>query len=299
MSDTTLSEQLDPDLTGVRVGLSGAIPDQTEWAGRALDWEILNAVSTLADTVFSGGGTLVHGSHPSFTPRILAQAAPYAEERGEPVVTFVLSGLFADGAIARQLEDPRYQGVVDLILVDPVIPPGHEGHGAEDPAVRNASLTAMRERLVQEMDAMVIIGGKRWADSANKPGTAEELELARARGIPCYPLGGLGGMAQELAEQPDYQVLAAAEAEDPMAQEDSAKATNTWSADDEAPLEAIATRGVRTFTATATRTLEARTATMRRPTLSQADDALIRATPDYGRAIGIIAKHLRPQLRRD
>ena len=74
------------DLKGMRVGLSGAIPDTHDWAeGRAMDWEILNAVSTLADTVFRGGGILVHGSHPSFTPRIIAQAEPYATERGEPV----------------------------------------------------------------------------------------------------------------------------------------------------------------------------------------------------------------------
>ena len=293
MSDTTLSEQLDPDLTGVRVGLSGAIPDPKEWAGRALDWEILNAVSTLADTVFSGGGVLVHGSHPSFTPRILAQATPYAEERGEPVVTFVLSGLFADSAIARQLQDPRHKDVLRLIVVDPVIPPGHEGRGAEDPVVRNASLAAMRKRLVQEMDAMVIIGGKRWAESANKPGTAEELELARARGIPCYPLGGLGGMAKELADQPDSLMTPSVEGHA------EADGTDRWTTEKDASITVLAGGNARPFTATATREREAATASRRRPVLSQADEALVRSTEDYGRAIGIIAKHLKPALGRD
>ena len=267
MSEATLSEQLDPDLRGVRVGLSGAIPEPDEWQGRALDWEILNAVTTLADTVFSGGGYLVHGSHPSFTPRILAQAAPYAEERGEPVATFVLSGLFADSALARQLRDPRHEDVLNLILVDPVIPPGHEGHGAEDSVVRNASLAAMRERLVNEMDAMVIIGGKRWAGSANKPGTQEELELAQARGIPCYPLGGLGGMAAELGALPEFQ---------------ESQRSRPLTAEPSSPQLTTGVRGLDS-------------AGVGKPdvaALSPDEYAFVRSTQDYGRAIGVIAARL-------
>ncbi|MES9889888.1 MAG: hypothetical protein ABW165_02495 [Candidatus Thiodiazotropha sp.] len=207
MTNSIFSDKLDPDLRGQRVGLSGAIPETDEWAGRALDWELLNAVSTLADRVFSGGGHLVHGSHPSFTPRILAQAKPYAHERGEPVVTFVLSGLYGDSRLAQLLHDPKYHDVLHLILVDPVILPGHEGHGAEDSVVRNASFKAMRERLIDEMDALVVIGGKRWRNSDNKPGTLEELKLARARNIPCYLLGGFGGMAADLSVQPEFTDL--------------------------------------------------------------------------------------------
>jgi len=264
MTEATLFEQLDPDLNGLRIGLSGAIPEPGEWAGRALDWEILNAVSTLADTVFSGGGYLVHGSHPSFTPRILAQAGPYAQERGEPVVTFVLSGLFADTHLARQLREPRYQGVLSLLLVDPVIPAGHEGHGAEDPVVRNASLAAMREALIAEMDALVVIGGKRWAGSANKPGTLEELELACARGIPTFLLGGLGGMAADLASaQPRNRLT------DGM--------QTRGMAEDRQNADAIAG--------------EARTA-FGRTSLTSADEALISTTTDYGRAISLISREI-------
>lgn len=204
-----MTEPLAHTLHGLRIGLSGAIPEQTEWAGRALDWEILNAVSTLADTVFDEGGHLVHGAHPSFTPRILAQAEPYAEERGKPVVTFVLSGLFAQEHLAKQLGQECYRKVLELIVVDPVVPPGAEGHGAEDPRVRNESLTAMRQRLIGEIDALVVIGGKHWRGSPNtpeavKPGTAQELEMAIDRAIPCFLLGGFGGMAAELAKLPDY-----------------------------------------------------------------------------------------------
>ena len=286
MSDSFTLETLDADLRGLRIGLSGAIPEPGEWDGHALDWEILNAVTTLADTVFSGGGHLVHGSHPSFTPRILAQAAPYAEERGEPVATFVLSGLFAESPLARLLHDPRYlDKVLRLIVVPPVVPAGHEGHGAEDAAVRNASLTAMRERLIQEMDAMVIIGGKRWTGSEHTPGTVEELKLARDKGIPVFPLGGLGGMAKQLAEDPGNPAFAGA-AEAKSAQPLGAAATDT-------ALRAMRAPGHDQITEAFADTLAAV-----RPPLQADDAALVRSSRDYGRAIGIIARHLGSDGRR-
>jgi hypothetical protein len=192
-------------LRGLRVGLSGAVPEQSEWGARALDWEILSAVSTLADAVFSDGVRLVHGSHPSFTPSILAQAEAYAHECGEAVVSFVLSALWADRHLARQLRQERYSGVLELIVVDAIVPPGLDGQGADDPRVRNPSLTAMRWRLVEEMDALVVIGGKHWRGSDNEPGTLQELDLAIERWIPCFLLGGFKGMAAELAARPDYR----------------------------------------------------------------------------------------------
>ena len=42
-----------------------------------------------------------------------------------------------------------------------------------------------RLRVIDGLNALVVIGGKRWRGSANKPGILEEVELARARGIPC------------------------------------------------------------------------------------------------------------------
>ncbi len=269
MTESIDIDSLDPGLTGVRVGLSGAIPEPEEWGGRALDWDILNAVTTLADTVFRGGGHLVHGSHPSFTPRILAQAEPYAEERGEPVVTLVLSGLFADTPLARHLRDFRYQGVLSLILVDAVIPPGREGRGVEDPVVRNASLKAMRERLIDEMDVLIVMGGKRWAGSANKPGTLEELELAHARGIPTFPLGGLGGMAAELALAPEFRALA----------------------------DAGRTRGAVDDGLEGTLSTKQSHRRLGPLSITSADEEFIRTTTDYGRAIALISNRMGANLR--
>jgi hypothetical protein len=64
---------------------------------------------------------------------------------------------------------------------------------------------AMRGRLIQGIDALVVIGGKRHAGSGSKPGTQEELDAALARRLPCFLLGGFGGMAEDLAADPAYR----------------------------------------------------------------------------------------------
>ena len=197
----TASRLVDINLSDLRIGLSGAVPDQVEWGNRALDWEILSFVSTLADAVFRYGGRLVHGCHPSFTPRILGLAEPYKGTRSSPLVTFVMSDLWSNEHLGRQISQERYQGLVELIEVNRVVPPGADGDSANDPLVRNASLVAMRQRLIAEMDVLVVIGGKRWTGTALRPGTLEELELALARKIPTFLLGGFGGMAEELAQR--------------------------------------------------------------------------------------------------
>lgn len=195
------SRLVDINLSGLRIGLSGAVPDQSEWGARALDWEILTFVSSFADAVFRYGGRLVHGCHPSFTPRILGLAEPYRDKRPGPLLTLVMSELWSGEHLGRQVRQGRYHGLVELIEVDRVVPPGAAGDGASDPLVRNASLTTMRERLIAEMDALVVIGGKRWAVTSLRPGTLEELELALAKRIPTFLLGGFGGMAEDLAQR--------------------------------------------------------------------------------------------------
>jgi uncharacterized protein len=50
-------------LAGVRVHLAGAVPDQCTDAQRE---DIESFVRTLAAEVLRDGGTLIHGSHPSF-----------------------------------------------------------------------------------------------------------------------------------------------------------------------------------------------------------------------------------------
>ena len=54
-------------LAGVRVHLSGAVPDQCSDAQRDA---IVSFVQKFAAAVFREGGTLIHGSHLAFLPLI-------------------------------------------------------------------------------------------------------------------------------------------------------------------------------------------------------------------------------------
>ena len=50
---------------------------------------------------------------------------------------------------------------------------------------------------------MVVVGGKQHAADGLTPGVTEELTLAQERKLPCFLVGGLGGMAAELARRQD------------------------------------------------------------------------------------------------
>ncbi len=58
------------DLTGIRVWLSGSLPDHDD-AARA---RVTAVVREVADGLFRAGATLIHGSHPSLVPILLKTA---------------------------------------------------------------------------------------------------------------------------------------------------------------------------------------------------------------------------------
>ena len=107
---------------------------------------------------------------------------------------------------AKDLDDferEQYERSAEFVRVPQI----GEG-GPEDPEIRNLSLTEMRRRLVQKMNVMIAVGGKQHSTDKLIPGVAEELSLARQRGMPCFLVGGLGGMAASLARKKDDSFLA-------------------------------------------------------------------------------------------
>jgi SLOG-like protein len=186
--------QLDVSLEGFEIGLSGAIPDRSEWEEPAEDRAILEFISLLSALVFKYRGRIIHGAHPTFTPVILRQAELQAMDRDRPPITLVMSELWAKDL--DKFERDQYERITEFITVPQV----GEG-GPEDEEVRNNSLTAMRRQLVQKMNVMVAVGGKQHSSDELIPGVAEELYLAKQRGMPCFLVGGLGGMAGRLARE--------------------------------------------------------------------------------------------------
>jgi hypothetical protein len=62
------------------------------------------------------------------------------------------------------------------------------------------SLFRMRVRLTQDIDALIVFGGKDGESWGRLPGIAEEVMLALALGKPVYIMGGLGGAASAVGK---------------------------------------------------------------------------------------------------
>lgn len=195
-------------LDGRRIGLSGAVPERSEWpAGRALERDILRFVAAIADEVFARGGFLVHGTHPTFTPILTQAAAHHRRSDGLPPLHLVRSRLWLDDMLRQDIEARGQTGDVRLVETDAIADPDTQECTPANTTSRNLSLATMRETLIADLDALVVIGGKSWQGSTIEPGIEVELGLALKRDIPCFVLGGFGGLAAEIVREAPYREM--------------------------------------------------------------------------------------------
>lgn len=169
-------------LLGVRVHLSGAIPDEASNdeanAMRAF-------VTKLAEAVFRAGATLIHGSHPTFIEPLAAAAKPFVASGGErDALTLVRAQNFA---VTREhlaeMEVQREYAAVHVI-------PSTYGNP-------NASLVPMRDWMAERCDVVVAIGGRHGATNMRSAGVPAELEETISRGKPGFVVAGFGGAISE------------------------------------------------------------------------------------------------------
>jgi hypothetical protein len=177
-------------LEGLRVGLSGAVPERANW-GKAvdLDRQILRFVSQFSSLVMAYGGEIVHGSQPSFAP-VVAEAArrngsQAVGDRAFCPLTLIVSRLWG--------KKPEVAVRAAEIAKAPILLTPKIGEGdAADPATRNDSLTAMRLVLGDRVDVMVAIGGKLHRDTGFNPGVLEELAQAKWHDACCFIVASEG-----------------------------------------------------------------------------------------------------------
>lgn len=199
--DAQSSDTVRPGLLkGLRVQISGAVPEEEYWTQPNLNEKILAFVQRLSELVILYGGRVVHGNHPGFTPAIVGRAQAIVEGRAggvtsrhphEPSVTLYASSLWP-----LAWEFPLRPEVVNVIQTLKV------GEGdARDRDTRNLSLTALRLAMVQDVDVVVTVGGKLHRGTGFNPGVLEELTVARWRNVPCFVVASFGGLAAELDTQ--------------------------------------------------------------------------------------------------
>lgn len=174
-------------LRGIRVHLSGSVPDEAtpeEAAGIGVFAQALTAA------VLCQGGTLIHGSHPTLIDSLKAAALPYLKAGGSrDSLTLVRTHRYTAAEHQPAIAAQREFSTVQVI-------PGLPGSESE-------SLMPMREWMAERSDVIVAVGGKWSRINAERAGVPAELEAALARGKPGFLVAGFGGAAKDcLTEHP-------------------------------------------------------------------------------------------------
>lgn len=176
-------------LGGARIWLSGAVPE-TEGTTEAQRAAIVDFVRRFARRVFERGGYIVHGSHPSFTPALLEEAALHQQQGGhKDRLILAVSRLWSKDQEKVPTVEWRKTALV------------YETPEAAGEHARDESLAILRKWMVSRSDAIVVVGGKWWQAVGGRAGVPLELGHAIERGLPCFLLGGLGGAAQDFVKQ--------------------------------------------------------------------------------------------------
>ena len=165
-----------------QVHLSGAVPDQCPEAQRDA---IMSFVQKFAAAIFREGGTLIHGSHPSFQKPLEEAARPFVGAGGaRDALTLVRAQKYA--STAEQLVEMEAQREYAAVHVIPEIP------DPDNPS-QKLSLVPLREWMAERCNVVVAIGGRHYDFDKARAGVPDEVEEAMRRGKPSFLVGGFSG----------------------------------------------------------------------------------------------------------
>ena len=189
--DNIEAEELGESRTHPGLLVFGALPDQT-----AASDEVIRAARNVTAKWLRLGGNITFGGHPTITWHVIhggAEALP--SETSQRRIYLYQSAFWP--------EQPRIAEIKELADVTRV---------PDVPGDKAASLEHMRLRMIAESDAVaaVTIGGRTDEGGTHDPGVRREALLARAAGIPVFPLGATGGESALLANE---QRMASADTE--------------------------------------------------------------------------------------
>lgn len=165
-------------LLGARIWLSGSAPQVGSES-------VVSFVREFSRMVFHLGGHIVHGSHPSFVPVLLEEAARFQADGGrKDCLALVVSRFWSKANNQPSVERWDKNCVV------------YETPEVTGDSARERSLDLLRTWIAARSDAVVAVGGRQDPTS----GVPREIELAHQGGLPCFVIGGLGGAAAQYAQ---------------------------------------------------------------------------------------------------
>ncbi|HEY8270013.1 MAG TPA: patatin-like phospholipase family protein, partial [Pseudobdellovibrionaceae bacterium] len=165
-------------LVGVRIHLSGSIPDDS--TPEQIDG-IHSFVQKLASKIFSEGGTIIHGSHPSLLKPLENSARSFVDSGGtKDALTLVRAQKYTE--TTEQLAEIDFQRQYAVVQIVPAM--------TGNP---NESLIPMREWMAERSDVIICIGGKWWDTDKVRAGVPAELDAMLEQGKPGFIVAGFGG----------------------------------------------------------------------------------------------------------
>lgn len=174
-------------LHGVRVWLSGSIPNNIPGPQQNA---MAAFVEKFAELVFSEGGHILHGSHPSIRDILLKVAKTHEwKQKRQDCLTLAVSRYWSKEEAFAPITEWRQHCVV------------YETPEASGPNAEQDSLVRLREWMSERCDVFVALGGNWWDEVTWRAGVHAEAGLAVKRGLSCFLLGGFGGAAQRLFQQ--------------------------------------------------------------------------------------------------
>lgn len=171
-------------LSGVRVHLSGS--------NKELRADIADFVQKFAAKVFSEGGSIVHGSHPSFIEPLRKAAESFIQAGGsKEALTLVRAKSYSTDEYTTEIEGLRAFASVEIVPAD-----NSDGQVAD-------GLTPMRDWMADRSDVVICVGGAWWDVNKVKAGVPNELDAMLELGKPGFVVAGFGGaIAGYLGEDP-------------------------------------------------------------------------------------------------
>ncbi|WP_159053382.1 hypothetical protein [Streptomyces regalis] len=206
----TVPQPLPSDaLRGTRIGVSVAESEDLDRRG-LLENHFREVLGELAQLVVLSGGDLVYGGdlRPDGYTRLLIERL-----RTCSALALRFHNLLAWPSHRKlplsELQRQRHElgGYGEIVCLDPDgrdMDPERGRSEAPAPVTdeheRARSLTAMRGRLCDFIDAHLVMGGRRRGFSGRYPGIAEEVLLSLEAGRPVCLAAGAGGMTADVAE---------------------------------------------------------------------------------------------------